>query len=279
MVVVGSVAGTVTLRPGDTLGYDCGTVWIVPRPDSYRDPVRRLLAEARVPQRALVYSADPVEYTESWQDTSRWPANSAADPSMGEEATVLGKHQKEWTEHGDCATRYRVTGGEAIVVRRAIRHGHETTTRRPRRVERIIVRPTANKAAVREWLFEELTLEGAARRREREIAAKLRAAIKKEFAAKGSELSEPELDEVVGLYRKVVAALYLEDRKIEFNGVHYQMSWWGASYGVEFFRFFWYPSSDPHRGSDNMHDGYRSTRVEFVQAYRSGLLKAWADSR
>ncbi|MBI4085937.1 MAG: hypothetical protein HY433_01685 [Candidatus Liptonbacteria bacterium] len=156
-VVVGSVAGRVTLKSGDTLGYDCGTVWLVPRAESYRDPIRRVLAQAHLSQKFLEYSAEPVEYTDSWQNTSGWPENSAADPSTGEEAMVLGDGRKSVVEDsGGNYIRRQITGGDAIVVRQAV--GRETTSHRPRRVTRVVVRPTADKTAVAKWLFRNLGL-------------------------------------------------------------------------------------------------------------------------
>ncbi len=71
-VVTGSADGrSVTLKKGETLGYDQGTVWVVPNPDTYRDPIRRVLAKARLGQKLLMYSTQPVEYTESFQHPCR----------------------------------------------------------------------------------------------------------------------------------------------------------------------------------------------------------------
>lgn len=46
---------TVVLAEGDTLGYDCGSVWRVPQPTEYRNPIRRALAENQVSQRRLEF--------------------------------------------------------------------------------------------------------------------------------------------------------------------------------------------------------------------------------
>ncbi len=75
-VVVGSISGRVTLHTGDTLGYNCGEVWMVPKPESFNDPLRRLLAERRIPQRVLefVKSKDfSLETTERWYDQQHCP--------------------------------------------------------------------------------------------------------------------------------------------------------------------------------------------------------------
>src|SRR3989344_2667046 len=82
-VVVGSVAGRVTLKPGDTLGYDCGPLWLVPRVESYQDPIRRVLAQAHLGQKLLEFSTKPVEFTGSWEGTSGWAGEPGAPPSPG----------------------------------------------------------------------------------------------------------------------------------------------------------------------------------------------------
>ncbi len=33
-IVIGNVGGRVTIHEGDTIGYDCGKIWLVPRPES-----------------------------------------------------------------------------------------------------------------------------------------------------------------------------------------------------------------------------------------------------
>lgn len=53
IVAVGSRSGRVTLSKGDTLGFETGKVWIVSGPNSYKDELRRFLAERKIPQRAL----------------------------------------------------------------------------------------------------------------------------------------------------------------------------------------------------------------------------------
>lgn len=160
-VVIGSVTGRVTLKPGDTLGYNCGGVWLIPQPDSYKDPIRRVLAQAHLSQKLLEYSIKAVKYLQEWQDTSNWPSNSSADSSTGEEVDIFhGSNRRERLNRGetirlfDDGGLYQVTGGDAIIVKKVV--GRETTTRRPRRVTRIVVRPTANKADVAEWLGEKL---------------------------------------------------------------------------------------------------------------------------
>lgn len=41
IIVRGSKEGEVTLTPGDTLGYDRGSVWRVPHPSKYKNPIGR----------------------------------------------------------------------------------------------------------------------------------------------------------------------------------------------------------------------------------------------
>jgi hypothetical protein len=60
IVVVGSLLGVVTLKPGERLSYNSGEVWKIPNPASFADPIRRVLSEARLPQQLLAYSDEPV---------------------------------------------------------------------------------------------------------------------------------------------------------------------------------------------------------------------------
>lgn len=150
-VVVGSVTGKVTLSEGDTLGYDCGTVWMVPRPDSYRDPIRRVLAECRVSQKVLSFSNEGIDYEVSWQETL---PGSAADPNTGESIMVLGNHDKTIRGLTERSNAYRIVGGVAIIVLQVV--GRETCHNRPTRVTRVVVRPSAPRVQVAEWLRNEL---------------------------------------------------------------------------------------------------------------------------
>jgi len=67
----GQRTGQVTLKPGDTLGYDCGTVWRVPRPSEYRDPIRRVLAENKIGQKLLKFSDEEVNEKEDFRAKSK----------------------------------------------------------------------------------------------------------------------------------------------------------------------------------------------------------------
>src|SRR3989338_6764740 len=74
IVVIGSNEGRVTLRAGDTLGYNCGMIWIVPRPSSYGDPLRRFLAENKIRQSAIeVAQGATLEVGERWYDNHHCP--------------------------------------------------------------------------------------------------------------------------------------------------------------------------------------------------------------
>ncbi len=155
-VVIGSVTGRVTLKLGDTLGYDCGNVWLVPQPDSYKDPIRRVLAQKKISQKVLQYSTKPVRFLESWQ--TDFPRGSSADSFTGEEVEIFkGSDVLEECNTGKRIEEFNdgflreVTGGEAIIVKKVV--GRETTTHRPRRIVSVVVRPSANKADVAKWLL------------------------------------------------------------------------------------------------------------------------------
>lgn len=256
-VVVGSVAGKVTLKPGDTLGYNCGRIWVVPRPESYKDPIRRVLAQAHLSQRLLTYSTDSVEYTLSWQDTRGWPSNSGADPSTGEEAVIFGSYDRETLDSWDGGRCRRITGGDAIVIRTVV--GHETTDYRPRKVTRIVIRPTADKEFVTNWLFEQLIPDGIARRRERESQERFLAKFKELISSQGMEISSDEELTRIGEFYKAVSEARYRQKEMSFQGTEHQLSWHSRSSGMD--EFFWKSAS---------------SRIELASAVRSGLLEAWA---
>ncbi|GEM_PF-3291987 len=160
IVVVGSAEGRVTLKPGDTLGYNCGSVWLVPSPDSYKDPIRRVLAMAHVSQKVLMYSDGHVEYTVSYSSSLR---NSAADVETGDRAIVMGDHQDQEVPNtrwdgvdrgeyvGGFSFRKEVTGGDVVVIR-SVSSFEPTTSSRSRRTTRVVVRTTTDKNSVTKWL-------------------------------------------------------------------------------------------------------------------------------
>lgn len=175
IVAVGSRAGRVTLKPGDKLGYDCGTVWMVPHPDSYQDPVRRVLARARISQRVLVYSDDPVRYTVSYEDRLR---GAAADRETGERVVVLGEHNEATLSRqnfpnrgeylGGFTEEREITGGLAVLVI-AVASREATTAHRRRKVSRLIVRSRADKNEVADWLTRRWRVSNADLRRDRDV--------------------------------------------------------------------------------------------------------------
>jgi len=177
IVIIGSVSGRITLQKGDTLGYDCGNVWLVPRPESYKDPVRRVIALAKISQKVLTYSDESVRYTVSFGHAFR---DSCADTETGERLLeALGSYkegelpdtrwngpdEKGW--RGACSFAQEITGGDAIIISQ-VSSFEPTTSCRSRKVSRIVVRTTADKNKVAEWLEEVITPEGRERRKQRE---------------------------------------------------------------------------------------------------------------
>jgi hypothetical protein len=122
--------------------------------NSYKNPIRRILAHARISQKALVFTDDPVHFREWWEDA---PTGSCADTSRGDRATVLGEHEDKrkfaYDEH-----HHTITGGDAIIIRSVVEKS--TTVHRRRRVTRVIVRPrAADKVALIAWLCKELRVD------------------------------------------------------------------------------------------------------------------------
>lgn len=154
LCITGSNDGKIELFPGDRLGYRVGTVWKVPNPNSYKDPIRRVLAYARISQKTLIFTDDSVRYREWWENA---PAGSCADTSRGDRAIVLGEHEDKrefvYDEH-----HHTITGGDAIIIRSVVEKS--TTVHRRRRVTRVIVRPrAADKVALIAWLCKELRVD------------------------------------------------------------------------------------------------------------------------
>ena len=131
-VVVGSIAGRVTLKSGDTLGYDCGTIWLLPSPKSYSDPIRRVLAEARISQKMLEYSDDPVK------------------SASGEFINALGEYSVQHADDYKSATIY---GGQVVLSQYDRNDGNFLEPNRSIRSSRIVVRKKANKQDVSDWLY------------------------------------------------------------------------------------------------------------------------------
>lgn len=163
IVVVGSREGNVTLKPGDTLGYNCGVVWVVPRPESFKDPIRRVLAEKRVPQAALQFSSEPVGILEEYGSTYH---NSSADATEGDVAVTFGTFDDKIVERSYSEPigherssgyfiRRSLSGGDAVIVRRP-RRIDEVTSYRAKRIDRIVVRPSADRQKVADWLREQI---------------------------------------------------------------------------------------------------------------------------
>lgn len=251
-VVIGSVRGVVTIKPGDILGYDCGTVWLVPHPDSYKDPIRRILALAKINQRTLEYSNDAVPYVVSYEDTTDWCEGSAADPSTGEDVSVFGQYDQTCSESesGVSGTRYQITGGKVIVVRKVVKR--ITAFERPRRVTRVIVRPEV-KDQVERWLYEELVQEGRSDRLRRNSLTRL-------CESQGIEASTS----ITDLYSRL-SAVYESDAQMAFQGVVYKIH---RDIGCGGDVFSW-------TLADGTGPRYEDDEMNLAWAFKTGLLQAW----
>jgi hypothetical protein len=149
------------MHPGDTLGYDCGSVWVVPRPESYKDPIRRVLAAYKISQKALIYSGQQVTY---WKSRNEKPIGSSCDTDEGESLLgVMGEYKSGMVpdsdcifdrpgyEHGRSSMEY-VDGGDTIVIQKVFGYDPNTTDQN-RRVSQIVVRPSVNKTEAAEFLL------------------------------------------------------------------------------------------------------------------------------
>jgi hypothetical protein len=163
VLVVGSRDGRVSLRAGDTLGYAGGEVWLVPRPEQYRDSIRGVLALAHLPQEMLRYSDEPIEYRRGRPSREAVRVLGDSKNERRWEPAFYSDGMKDAVDSVDI-----VTGGEAVIVKAD--HAGKNDLNYIWRVERIIVRTTADKSKVAAWLEEELTPEGQQRRAERVAA-------------------------------------------------------------------------------------------------------------
>lgn len=156
LVVVGSVSGWATLQPGDVLGYNSGAVWLLPQPEEYKDPIRRVLAQAHLSQRLLLYSREGVQTPQYYFEY--------AGSYYCDIVAVVGGYQREilWVipeKTNQCGellevvpeeTMYGYQGGEALIVMRLF--GRSDDRYAKKRVYSVVVRPTADKEEVAAWL-------------------------------------------------------------------------------------------------------------------------------
>ena len=90
----GTITPEVEVRPGEVIGYDCGEIWKVPAPESYKNPIRRLLADRKLPQASLLFadrffcSETPYNTSGDWVKTERGSCNS--EHSKGTCAVLMG---------------------------------------------------------------------------------------------------------------------------------------------------------------------------------------------
>lgn len=141
LTVVGSVSGWAVVQPGDTLGYDRGVVWLLPRPEQFKDPIRRVLAEAHLSQRLLEVTSQDV--------TENFSYFESVESHAYEVATALGG-KKVWGGED-----WVIRGGDAVVIRTEACN----TLGYRGGVSRVVVRPTADKEKVAAWLKELWRLE------------------------------------------------------------------------------------------------------------------------
>ena len=117
-----------TLIEGDMLGCDVEerNFWVGRGPNSQTDPIRKLLAARKLPQRILVYSDEDQDVS---RDTHCWP----------EEHPFRKGASFKWSLNllRDRIPSWRVGGGDILVM--------FTGVRRPYHIERIVVRSCAKK--------------------------------------------------------------------------------------------------------------------------------------
>lgn len=55
MKIVTSYRGDkrIIMKPGDTLGYNCGEIWRVPSPSEYKDPIKQYLVERKISSKII----------------------------------------------------------------------------------------------------------------------------------------------------------------------------------------------------------------------------------
>lgn len=141
-IVFGFTKGRITMKKGDTLGYDSGRVWLVRSPESYDDPIRRWLAEKRIPQKVLRFSSDPVVTNQyGWSNMEAHALN--------------GEHLSRWTQISGISN-WLVSGADAVAITHVPEENFSISGMRVSdkgiRLEYLQVRPNADKTKVVEWL-------------------------------------------------------------------------------------------------------------------------------
>ena len=127
-------------------GFDC---YLVPNPDTYRCPLRRLMAEKRISQKALIY-ADEYAVSYSWDSGIGY--EGSADTRNGEDHYSTDdwhhEHADEYDTLTDNAVAYssKYYGGTAAVVVDVI--GRDTCYHRAERIKKIIIAPGKKEAAM-----------------------------------------------------------------------------------------------------------------------------------
>jgi len=133
-------------------GFDC---YLVPNPDTYRCPLRRLMAEKRISQKALVY-ADKYTVSRSWDSWYDTDYTGSADARCGEDHHATDDWKLEMVPDDGTDTHITIyRGGTAAVVVDV--DGRETSHRRYETVKKIIIAPGKKEAAMDfliNWLIE-----------------------------------------------------------------------------------------------------------------------------
>lgn len=221
--IVGSKEGEVTLREGDVLIYSWGKVGVIPSPEHYSDPVRQALARThpnprkphvRLPQALLIESDEPITLNHSTHDIL--VCGQAAVQSVG-------------------SGNYRcVRGGDAVL--------RVETAEGFRRVTGVIVRSTADRKAVAEWL-------------RREFA--------KIFPSSQDAAVKPKTLSEATIFAAYIAAKVSAGASPEFvfDDGHYKMEVSGNGNFVA-------TISKAANGA--------TVSVSIAEAHRSGLLRSWA---
>lgn len=146
----------ITISRGESFGYQCGDVWRVPSPARFSNPVRRAIAQLYLPQSILTFSDKNVSEDYWLKEVDARHPEWLLDTDGYRIHKVLGELSKVSSQHceesGDQMHEY--AGGEAIII---ISKKLKVTTYL-KRIQKIIVRPSADMNAVADWLLENIDL-------------------------------------------------------------------------------------------------------------------------
>ena len=141
------------------VSFEFQTLYAAPKPEAYKCPLRRRMAELGISQKALVFAED-FEVHCSYDNCDM--ENSQADMATGEKSdnTRDWKHEvvdeRETSRSSSFTARY--TGGTAALVY-TVTDKSSVTYSRPKRITRIVVNPKYKGKATR-WLLRHEDLGG-----------------------------------------------------------------------------------------------------------------------